>query len=126
MTGKTNPNTSKDEQANFKYFKWDSKFTSEKPYVLLTSGPAGFPLSNFTNEEGELEQVKDIRGNENRYHLDRHGFTVRKNDGFGSFDLSKIDREYIPKVHQLLKAEFGPSTEVVTFDWRVRSIPTSP
>ncbi|KAF2645928.1 hypothetical protein P280DRAFT_503949 [Massarina eburnea CBS 473.64] len=110
-----------DEQARFKYFKWSHKFTSEKPYVLLTEVPDGFPIANFTNEEGCLEVVKDIRGHEEQYDLDRHGFAVCTYAEFGSFDFTRIDSDYIPSVHDILKNEFGPSTEVITFDWRVRS-----
>ncbi|KAH8688618.1 hypothetical protein GQ44DRAFT_780793 [Phaeosphaeriaceae sp. PMI808] len=121
MTDKFEHIAGTDEQAHFKYFKWDPKFTTEKPYVLMTSAPDGFPLANFTNEEGALEHIKDIRGNESQFDLDSNGFAVRKYDGFGSFDPSKVDSEYIPKVHRILKNEFGPSTEVVTFDWRLRS-----
>jgi len=110
-----------EEKARFKYIKWDPKFVFEKPYVLMPKAPDDFPIANFTNEDGCVESVQDIRGNEQLFDLDQHGFAVRTYGESDSFDLSSVDSDYIPSIHKLLKKDFGPNTEVITSDWRVRN-----
>ncbi|TQN65211.1 Aspirochlorine biosynthesis protein N, partial [Colletotrichum shisoi] len=111
-----------DQLATLHYFQWEEKFTKQKPYALLMKVPDNFPCVNYTNGPGPPERVEDMRGREDEFTLDSHGFAVRSQVlPVIDFGGKHVEEEYFPMVHQLIRDECGPDAEVLIFDWRLRS-----
>ncbi|POR34398.1 7 alpha-cephem-methoxylase, putative [Tolypocladium paradoxum] len=111
-----------DQLTKLQYFKWEDKFRKQKPYSLLMQAPDGFPSVNYTHESGPPETVEDVRGREHEFTLDQHGFALRVQDLPAiDFNGEHVEEEYFPLVRQLIRDECGLETEIVIFDWRLRS-----
>jgi hypothetical protein len=112
--------------ARFLYAKDDRVFAHEKPYSILTHFD-GRPLTttNMQWEEGEAEEVGNIRGNEGAFTLDTHGFASHHAPTtFSSWhDRQAIEEQYLVSTRhdmkRLLKDLVCAADEVEIFDWRV-------
>lgn len=102
------------------YLKWEDIYNKVKPYQVLMDVPEGVPRSNPVFEEGPEELVQDVRGRENDFNLDDHGFTFRKHV-LQTTDFTKqtIEATYLNEVAQMLKRELSGANEVVCFNWQV-------
>lgn len=114
------PERVKNETAQLNYIKWEDKFETEKPYEVLSEVPAGFPRSNFSCSPAAPEAIEDIRGREELFNLQDHGFQIwRHHHTMETFDKESIEHNYLPSLDSLLKEVFGSETETYFFDWRV-------
>ncbi|CAI6088063.1 unnamed protein product [Clonostachys chloroleuca] len=117
------PNSIKcqDEISQLNYIQNSDLFLRQKPYEILSEVPDGCEKSNFRLRTGHAETIHDIRGYEDQFDLDNHGFQVMRHTlEMTEFDEDTIKREYIPAIETLLKGT-GTDTEVYVFDWRLRS-----
>lgn len=106
------------------YIRWHEKYHVEKPYQVFMPLPDGIPEEKASNLEFDLgneEIVKDIRGANNPFTLDEHGFTTCSMDMSPHWFSEKeiIDR-YIPAICEMVK-ELLKADRVISFDWRVNS-----
>ncbi|KAA8631814.1 hypothetical protein SMACR_09154 [Sordaria macrospora] len=110
-----------DQKAKLNYIRWEDKFRTEKPYEFISQAPEGCPRKNFTLAASPEQAIHDIRGSEELFNLDDHGFQiVRQELGAIPTDQEGIEKEYLPKVIDLLQ-NIDPGAEVVIFDWRLRT-----
>ncbi|KAK1223372.1 hypothetical protein PQX77_013771 [Marasmius sp. AFHP31] len=91
-----------------------------KPYSYVAQPPAGVPRSNHTSRE-HVVQIENVRGKEDSFSLDRHGFYFGKHPaGHTSFkNDEEIKKEYYAESIELIKRLTGAS-KVVLFDHTVR------
>ena len=112
------------EVTKLNFLDWSSKYESEKPYQVIISGHEADEACKDTNLVFKLSPevtVQDIRGREEAFTLDDHGFAVRRQQSkvekFDSAD--EIDQVYIPEMEALLMQEVEGADRVFVFDWRV-------
>lgn len=93
------------------FLKRDSKFLSEKPYRLRYDPGAEIPRTNCETQVQTDVLVRDIRGSESKYTLDRNGFQVlRLNCKLAPaefHDREKVKDVYYEELRELLKRELG-------------------
>jgi hypothetical protein len=93
------------------FLKRDSKFLTEKPYRLRYDPGGEFPRTNCETQVQTDVLVRDIRGSEAKYTLNRNGFQVlRMNSKLTPEEFH--DRElvkgiYYEELSDLLKRELG-------------------
>ncbi|KAK1779918.1 hypothetical protein QBC45DRAFT_464573 [Copromyces sp. CBS 386.78] len=110
-----------EQKAKLNYIQWEDKFRTEKPYEFISQAPEGCPRKNFTLAASPEQTIHDIRGSEDLFNLDDHAFqVVRQELGVIPTDQEGLEREYLPKVVELLRS-IDPGAEVVVFDWRLRT-----
>ena len=108
-----------DEVARLNYIQNSNIFSRQKPYEVLSEIPPGLEKRNFRLRPGAAETIRDIRGRESHYDLDRNGFQVVPHVLETTvFDEETIKREYLPAVELLLRT-VDPGAEVNVFDWTV-------
>ncbi|KAI9795222.1 MAG: hypothetical protein M1833_007304 [Piccolia ochrophora] len=68
------------ETTQLNFLQWQDIYNTEKPFELMTDIPADAPDQRRTNlvfhSVGE-QKIRDVRGVEDRYSLDAHGFAYR-------------------------------------------------
>ncbi|KAI1408034.1 putative 7 alpha-cephem-methoxylase [Hypoxylon sp. FL1857] len=111
-----------DALAQFNYFQWKPIFLNEKPYYLYTDPPEGCPNANFSTAPGATETVHDIRGREQKFNLDDHGFALRHQE----FPIEivtdvTIQKQYLPSLEVMIRELLQEECEIFWFDWRTRS-----
>jgi hypothetical protein len=92
----------------------------EKPHTYNYDPPAGAARQNFNNETHSV-LIEDIRGRENAFSLDQHGFTAFQHTPSGrDFDSEEwISRVYYPESEALLRQSLN-AHRVLIFDHTVR------
>lgn len=116
----------KDEYAAFEYLQWQPLYDEEKPYEIFIQIPEDLPNIRRTNlvfGKGEKQLVTDVRGREDQYKLNEHGFQVlRAPTTFKDFTSKEaVEAVYLPECIQLLKDNVEDVDRVYFFNWRVRS-----
>lgn len=107
------------------YLLWDDKFKREKPYQIVSENIPELDhlaRSNIQMVEGPEELIEDIRGREESFTLDNHGFQILKNR-FSTIDYQiseEVETIYQHEVESLLKDSIAGSNKIVFFNWRVR------
>jgi hypothetical protein len=93
---------------------------AEKPHTYNYDPPAGVARQNFSNETHSVS-IDDIRGRENSFTLDQHGFAaVRHPTSDRDFDNEEwINRVYYPESEALLRQNLN-APRVLIFDHTVR------
>jgi len=96
-------------------------FKHEKPYSVLTYFKEDQVSSNIKWEEGKTEDIHNIRGKEEDFKLDTHGFYFRTiPTAFTQWDVPKlVEKCYLSEVSELLKNNVDGADHVEVFDWRV-------
>ncbi|KAM7214593.1 putative 7 alpha-cephem-methoxylase [Rhypophila decipiens] len=96
---------------------------SSSPYEVISEAPAELPTINFTTAPAAPETIHDIRGREQDFNLENHGFqALRSPLTVTSFDdKMALEEVYLSSLVTLLKGVFDPSTEAYVFDWRFRT-----
>ncbi|KAK0636138.1 hypothetical protein B0T17DRAFT_587397 [Bombardia bombarda] len=113
----------KDETVQLSYIQWLDIFETEKPYEVISEVPPGLAPSNFSCSAAAPEVIHDIRGHEDSFNLEDHGFQVWTNTlAVTAFDKETVENKYLPSIGALLKEVFGPRTEAFVFDWRLSSV----
>jgi hypothetical protein len=110
-------------QVNLEFLKPLDKYKTEKPYRLFVGLPDAsddFPVTNCETEEFCVS-LHDIRGRENNYNLDEHGFQcIRYTHAFSSWDdAESIDTQYLPQVEKSIRENIPDARRVVVYNWRV-------
>ncbi len=112
--------TAQDTIGSFFYFKWNDLYRTEKPYVMFVDCPEGFPSTNYESERGASEPIKNLRGLEDQFNLDNHGFALRKHAlQIDTVAADVVENSYLLSFEQLLKDELGADCRIMWFDWRV-------
>lgn len=107
------------------YLKKLPLYTKEKPFQLFVPVAADAVDKRSDNLEFEAKEQTfvDIRGREDDFALDTHGFqtglypTRLDSDMFG--DRETVETRYFDEVREILKNVEGGYDEVFLFDWRV-------
>jgi len=107
----------RDVQTHLNYFKPNGP---EPPYQYLMPPPPGVPIHNLAEDTREIV-VHDVRGTENDYTLDTHGFQwIKHTSNEAEFsDEQVITTEYYQEVEQLLKQVTG-AQRILIFGHTVR------
>lgn len=85
----------------------------------LPEGVSEESASNLDFDLGDEERINDIRGANNKFTLDEHGFTTCAMDMSPHlFSEIEIINSYIPVVCEMVK-EVAKADRVISFDWRV-------
>jgi hypothetical protein len=111
--------------AELQYLKKLPLYTKEKPFQLFVPVAADAVDTRSTNLEFEAKEqtFEDIRGREDAFSLDTHGFqtgvypTRLDSDMFG--DKEAVETRYFDEVREILRDVEGGYDEVFLFDWRV-------
>ena len=92
-----------------------------KPTRYVAEPPPGVPRSNIEADPRTVP-VRDGRGREPEFTLDRHGFALLRAPSRvrDFYDEARVMGDYRPEVEALLRAELG-ATRVVAFDHNVRN-----
>jgi hypothetical protein len=111
-------------EANLLYLKWQDLYKTEKPFEIFVNIPEGSADRRPTNlvfELGEKQKIRNIRGHENDFHLDTHGFkTCSRPICFDLWeDMNAVTSQYLPEIEQVLREEVEGADEIFVFDWQV-------
>jgi hypothetical protein len=114
------------ERATLTYLKWDKLYEAEKPFQIFVDLPEGVddPRTDNLIFESETEQdILDVRGREESFNLNDHGFQfVRHKTSVDIFDSKeKIENIYLAEMTDLLEKTLQGADRVVFFNWRVCS-----
>ncbi|KIX09849.1 uncharacterized protein Z518_00930 [Rhinocladiella mackenziei CBS 650.93] len=114
-----------DEMVHLTYIKDDPElYIKERPFSILAELPEGFPETNITYELGPLQVITDIRGWQNEFNLEEHGFAFRtwQPPAVVWDDEEDIDESYVPAVKELVREMIGEDVvRIELFDWRLRN-----
>jgi hypothetical protein len=114
-----------DEVTRLQYVKDLHIFKAEKPFVIVSDLKAKNSNHRKTNlefEYGEPQTITDLRGRQEPFSLDSHGFHVCSHDWdmHNWYSKSAVEGEYFREIEDLLKTEILGITKVKIFDWRIR------
>ena len=113
-----------DEKVELRFLQWQGLYKEEKPFEIVTEtiqGSENRRTNLLFGTNGE-QTIEDIRGREEeRFTLDRHGFTYRPTPcSFDGYDnKQRILEEYLPWAESIIKQEVEDVDRVFIFDWRV-------
>lgn len=116
-------NVPQDAVGTIKYIKRLDLYKKEKPFQIFIDIPKTAPDQRFTNllyEERE-ETFRDVRGKEENFTLNDHGFAYYHHDfGFDDYENREaVEANYLPKLEDFLRAKVEDVGKVLFFDWRV-------
>lgn len=96
-------------------------YREEWPFSVLSFTEEEQSKTNLSWELGSEEFVYDIRGKENEFTLDEHGFCYKSTPTTFDQGLSRdaIEQRYLPEVKSLLEGHCRNVRHVEIFDWRV-------
>lgn len=99
-------------------------FKHEKPYSILTSFEGCDETTNMQFGPEQAETITSIRGVEDQFTLDKHGFKYTSSPtAFSDWgNRQAVEENYLPEVEALLHKSVEEVDEILIFDWRVRSI----
>ncbi|KAI0149944.1 hypothetical protein F4776DRAFT_603916 [Hypoxylon sp. NC0597] len=105
-----------------RFLKPLEKYQNEKPYWLFVGKPDGVDMTNVTLEAVSGIPIHDVRGEEQNYELDKHGFQfISHGLNFEAFhDDQRIEREYLPQVEEMILKNIPYAKKVFVFNWRLR------
>ncbi|ETS74024.1 hypothetical protein PFICI_13890 [Pestalotiopsis fici W106-1] len=94
----------------------------QKPFDYVDSPPPGQPQRNYSDDPNEVV-IRDIRGRENDFTLDRDAFQILQS--LGPFPRIQITEEaikeiYYPEIEKLLLSTVPGSHQVIIFDHTYR------
>ena len=106
----------------FGYLKEDPKWATEKPFIFESNITYDEPAITNTEKEFHSVSLTDIRGQENNYTYESHGFRYIKHPS--KIDQLNIQQHdalgYMKETMDLLCAEFN-AERVICYDVRVRT-----
>jgi hypothetical protein len=105
------------------YMKPQSLYEKEKPYFLNVPVEEGSDLAQTNVNYTRISvSVTDIRGQQDKFTLDEHGFQLRTFHSKLSYDdfddPKKLTSLFYPEVQAFLRASLG-ATDALTFDYQV-------
>lgn len=115
-----------DETTAFHFLKWQELYETEKPFQIYIDIPKDAPdqrSDNLVFEQGQETVVRNVRGNENAFGLDSHGFMYVKSDSklpsTQFYDRRSIEETYLPECEALIMKHVPNVDRLCIFDWRV-------
>lgn len=110
--------------ASFDYLVWNPSFQKGVPVKVLLNGTAGAESKDLlVYKTGPPETVVDVRGREEQYSLDSHGFRYLKHCSQYSVselhNVQIVQRHYLAECEAILKDCLDGVDRVHLFDWRV-------
>ncbi|EED11426.1 conserved hypothetical protein [Talaromyces stipitatus ATCC 10500] len=121
--------SSRNTKARFEYLKWSPLYEKERPFQTFLAIPDTAPdqrRHNLVFEKGEEQVIFDLRGQEQNFSLDIHGFITAKHHSVLSpaqfKDSANIEQVYLPECVDLVKKLVDGADEVFIFDWRTRQM----
>ncbi|KAF6229943.1 hypothetical protein HO133_004280 [Letharia lupina] len=116
-----------DEKTRLHFLKWQDLYKREKPFQIYIDVPkdaADQRQHNLVFEEGEVTVIKNVRGHEDDYSLDKNGFCYLRHgtalEASRFYDRDAVEETYLPECEELLKSSIEGVDQVCIFDWRVR------
>jgi hypothetical protein len=110
------------ETSSLQFIKWNDLYKTEKPYQIFIDLPPDTPRTNVQFEDKDVA-FKDVRGDEDAFALDTHGFMMRHTDEIEGLNddptTEFMEKVYLPSVVELIKKEVQGADRVKIFDWRV-------
>jgi len=110
-----------DVDVTLKYFKQPEDGSA--PFNYVEKPPQGTPERNFGDFDTQV-RIKDIRGHESSYNLDKDAFAVIENVPESAekdfTDDESIQTKYYPELEKLILENVPGSTRVVFFDHTIR------
>jgi hypothetical protein len=102
-------------------------YAKEKPYWLFIGRPEHMPNLDLTNVKTDAVTgipLRDVRGHEAEYSLDKHGFQyIKHHQTFDAFDdEQRIIDEYLPQVERTIRDSIPYAEKIFVYDWRVRKL----
>lgn len=94
---------------------------TEKPFCLTLPLPLGQPTSNVIAESRSDIHFCDVRGREQEFSLDRHGFAfaIVPPISVEIDDTKAVEEDYVREIEEFLKAKMGADM-VYIFDYTVK------
>jgi len=115
----------KNSIASVKFIKWQQLYEREKPFQVFIDPPKDAKDHRTTNLVYEDRDVvfHDVRGQEKNFDLDNQGFAFcHHNLKFEDFENNEaVERDYLPEIERIIKAEVDGADKVFFFDWRLRN-----
>ena len=114
-------------EASFEFLQWQKSYEQQKPYEVFLplasfSTNSKIPRSNLIFER-RIVPVQDVRGQQDMFNLDTHGFQVVKSPTTvkNLKDRTVVIEQYVPEMERLLQRKLGDGKQVRTycFDLRV-------
>ncbi|KAK8015184.1 hypothetical protein PG990_008480 [Apiospora arundinis] len=110
------------QSASLTHIVWDDAFLKSKPTQYVNEPPPGVPQVNFILRPAPEQNITDMRGCDEPFALDTHGFTWRKNPIPDlAWDKDTIEKTYFPMVFDLVRETVPGVSRIVAFDYRLRS-----
>lgn len=97
-------------------------YNVEKPYQVISDLPGTYTKSNVKfSPAPEPELIEDLRGSENLYGIDSHGFQIAHHRSAIQdwSNRQEIEDLYFLEMQQLIRSQLEDVDEVYIFNWRV-------
>ncbi|KAK4547112.1 hypothetical protein LTR36_001333 [Oleoguttula mirabilis] len=114
--------TPQNVKVQLQYLKDDPLYDTIKPLQITPNFADREGRTNVRLTPGETEVIKDVRGVDHDFDLDKNGFKYVKGPT-KMRDWSsqpKIAQEYLPEIEELLKREVDGCDEIMFYDARIR------
>jgi hypothetical protein len=96
-----------DVKTTLKFLQWQDLYSTEKPFQIIANLPGDAEDKRLTNLvwEDKPKIIQDVRGVEDHFGLDDHGFMFLHHASEVSNFADKIiiETEYLPEVEALLR-----------------------
>lgn len=112
----------KDIKVQLQYLKDDPLYETTKPLQITPNFADREGRTNVKLAPGETEVIKDVRGLDHGFDLDKNGFKYVKGPTKMQDWSSqpKIAQEYLPEIEALLRRELDGCDEIMFYDARIR------
>lgn len=111
-------------KASIKYIKWQELYEKEKPFQIFIDIRKDAVDQRYHNLvfENKQETFFNIRGREQEFRLDDHGFAYHHHHfNFDDYeDRVSVESSYLPQVESFIRNEVEEVDKVFFFDWRLR------
>jgi hypothetical protein len=113
---------------SFDYLVWNPSFERGSPVKVQLDGPKNATHAHQTllsYKAGTPEKIIDVRGREEQYSLDSHGFRYLRHSSRLSVaelhDPQMVQKYYLAECEAVLRDLLEGVDRVHLFNWRVRS-----
>lgn len=113
--------TSRNERVKLTYLKWQKLYETEKPYQVFLNLKPGIPSTNLVFENDEYQEIVDVRGQQERFNLDKNGFEyITHESKVKAFDnQDEIESVYLPETEEIIRKHVKNVDRLLVFDYRV-------
>ncbi|KAM5480103.1 hypothetical protein MaudMau93_007630 [Microsporum audouinii] len=113
------------QTASLTYLQWQALYSTEKPFQVFatTEDASKERLTNLIFAQGPQVTIHNIRGQEDKYTLDNHGFIARRHEMPAALDMSTEEafrRNVVPLHEDLIRREVDGVDFIYCFDWGFR------